>query len=479
MQCETVVLSADDQQRVHAESLRILSQVGVRFHGDQALPLLKAQGARVSLDDRRAWIPGELVEEALRTAPRRVTFQARNPAYDFPTPSTWTGLGMDGTAAFAIDFETGERRYGTRKDIERALRVFQAMDLAVLAWAPVAASDAPAASRPLHEFLTMLRFCSKHGEHELHRVDQAPYLAEALIAIQGSEQAVRENKIASLIYCPVAPLVHDGAMLDAYLELGALDLPVMVMPMPVAGTTGPAGLFSNVAMANAETLSAIVVYQLAHPGRPMGYSNAIGVMDFSTGSFLAGSPETALQSAALIAMGRSYGLPTTSTGCSTDAKEPGAQAVLEKTMSALSDVLAGADIIIGIGEVDCSQALVLEQIVIDNEIGHVCQRLRRGIETGPAVSLFDDVADVGPGGHFLKCKSTRQAARSGIFAPLALTDRHPYEAWSALGRPSMYTAARAKVEEILAGPVVDPLPDGVDGCLAEILRDADEKLRDE
>jgi trimethylamine--corrinoid protein Co-methyltransferase len=268
-------------------------------------------------------------------------------------------------------------------------------------------------------------------------------------------------------------------MLDAYLELGQLDLPVMIMPMPVAGTTGPASLYSNTLLANTENLSALVVFQLAHPGRPMVYSNAVGVVDFTTGNFLAGSSETALQSAALISMGRHYQLPTTSTGCACDAKEPGPQAVLEKTISAILDYLAGSDMIIGIGEVDCSQLLVLEQMIVDNEIGHRCQRVRMGIDTSEAKRLIADIAQVGPGGHFLKSKNTRQAARSGEFTMPGLIDRHPYEAWVDLGRPSIYSAARARVTEILEGPVVDPLPDDVVAKLDEILRRADAELKEE
>jgi trimethylamine--corrinoid protein Co-methyltransferase len=406
-------------------------------------------------------------------------FDARNPALRFDMPSAWTGMGMDGTAAFTLDAQTGARRYGTLKDIEQAMRVLQALDLAVMAWPPTCASDAPAPSRPLHEFVAMLRHCSKHGEHELHRLDQVPYLVEALSAIQGSEAAIRRDKIASLIYCPVAPLVHDGPMLDAYLELGSLDLPVMIMPMPVAGTTGPASLYSNVLLANAETLSALVVFQLAHPGRPMVYSNAIGVVDFATGGFLAASPETVLQSAALTSMGRFYNLPTTTTGCASDAKEPGAQAVLEKTVSALPAYLANADMVIGIGLIECSQCLVLEQMVVDHEIGRRCQRLRQGLDTGQGRDLYDDLVAIGPGGHFLARKSTRQAARSGEFTLPGLTDRHPYEAWVDMGRPSIYSAARERVREILEGPVVDPLPDGVSAALDDILRRADAELKED
>ena len=124
----------------------------------------------------------------------------------------------------------GERRYGTSLDIEAALRIFQRMDMGVMVWAPTCAEDQPAKIRALFEFFCMARNCSKHGEHELHRVEQVPYLVEGLSAIMGSEDALRKSLAYSLIYCPVAPLTHDGEMLDAYLELGEVGLPVTACP---------------------------------------------------------------------------------------------------------------------------------------------------------------------------------------------------------------------------------------------------------
>jgi trimethylamine--corrinoid protein Co-methyltransferase len=371
------------------------------------------------------------------------------------------------------DFITGERRYGIKQDIEDGLRVFQQMDMGVLAWAPSAASDCPAQARALHEFFAMIQACSKHGQHELHRVEQVPYLIEGLEVIEGSAENVKTRKNYSLIYCPVAPLTHDGEMLDAYLELGSLDMPVMIMPMPVNGTTGPASLFSNIALANAEMLSSIVVFQLAHPGRPLIYSSATGTLDFRSGGYLAGNPEMALQSAALTELGHFYHLPTTAAGCTSDAKQPGPEAVLEKLITTLPNLMVGADIIIGMGEIESDQNLVLEQLVVDNEIAHLCERLVAGLDTAPEKDLFDDILQVGPGGNYLKRRSTRQASRSAEFYLPRLIDRHGYEAWLNLGKPSMYSTARQKVQEILASPAVDPLPEDVQGKLDDILRRAE------
>jgi trimethylamine--corrinoid protein Co-methyltransferase len=246
--------------------------------------------------------------------------------------------------------------------------------------------------------------------------------------------------------------------------------------MPVAGSTGPASLFANVCVANAEVLSAIVVYQLAHPGRPLIYSNATGTMDFRTGAFLGGTAEMGLMSAALIEMGRHYGLPATSAGCTSDAREPGPQAVFEKLITTLPPVLAGADIVVGLGEIEGDQDLVLEQLLVDAEIARACERIARGVDVDADAAFLADVDEVGPGGHFLVQRTTRAAARGDEFFVPALAPRVSHEAWLQLGRPSMYAAARDQVREILSGPVLDPLPDAVADDIARILAAADGDL---
>jgi trimethylamine--corrinoid protein Co-methyltransferase len=469
-------LSEEEQHRIHEDSLRILAEVGVKFRGETALPLLQKHGASVDWDSQIARLPREMVAEALALAPNNFVLGARNPAYNYALPSPVTRYCIDGTAAFVLDFESGQKRYGTTRDIRDSLRVFQQMDMGIMAWAPTVASDAPAGSRVLHEFFGIMTSTSKHGQHEVHHRSQVPYLVEGLKAIAGGDAELRKSHIYSLIYCPVAPLMHDGDMLDAYLELGEWDLPVMVLPMPITGTTGPASLFSNLCLANAESLSSIVVFQLAHPGRPVIYSSATGSADFRSGAYLCGTPEMGLQSAALVTMGRFYNLPATSAGCSSDAKEPGAEAILDKMLTSVPPVCAGSDIIVGTGEIEGDQLLILEQLVVDNELGRLCQRLYGGVDGSPATELFEDIAHVGPGGHFLGSRNTRRAAHTDEFFMSKLMDRHPYEAWINLGRPGMYMNAREQVKSILAGPLVDPLPEPVLATLDDILASADKEL---
>jgi trimethylamine--corrinoid protein Co-methyltransferase len=476
MRLTAQLLSKDEQNRIHEMSIRILEEVGIRFHGDRAPRILLQNGIKFNSDDKIAKIPREFVRQALDTAPKSFVMGARNPTHNFSLPLPHTRYVIDGTAAFALDFDTGERRYGTSKDIENALRIFQSMDMGVMAWAPTCAADVPAHIRALYEFLCMARYSSKHGQHELHRVEQVRFLEEGLIAIMGSEDELRKSNAYSLIYCPVAPLTHDGQMLDAYLELGEVGLPVTCMPMPVNGTTGPASLYSNIALANAEMLSSMVIFQLAHPGRPIIFSSATATVDFRSGAYLAGVPEMSLQTTALTEMGKFYGFPTSGAGFTTDAKQAGPEAVIEKFVTTLPPVLAGTDILIGFGELESDQLLVLEQIVVDNEIAHLIQRLAEGVDSSAEKDLFDDIARIGPGGHFLAARSTRNAARSTEFYTSRLFDHHSYESWVELGKPTIYSRARETVKDILAQPMVDPLPDEVSDKIDRILRRAEKEI---
>jgi len=89
----------------------------------------------------------------------------------------------------------------------------------------------------------------------------------------GEDKTRAGRDIYSVVYCTVSPLCHDEEMLEANIELCKYKVPVVAMPMPAAATTGPASLYSNVAMSNAEALSALVMFELTEPGMPFIYSS--------------------------------------------------------------------------------------------------------------------------------------------------------------------------------------------------------------
>ena len=467
-------LSPDEQQIIHDESIRILEEVGALFHSKKALGILAKNGAKVDHESGIARIPAEMVNHALETAPKSFICGARAAEKDFALPSTFSGYVLDNGGIFTRDFRTGERRKASEQDHYEFLRVFDEMELATMVWGTSVQTPEP--YNTVRTILTSYMHSSLHVQDELGDPAEVPYIIEGLEAILGSADAVRERKIFSVVYCTLAPLAHEGHMCDAYLDLIEYEQPICIFPMPGAGSTGPASLFSNIAMGNAEALSSLVLFQMARPGCPLIFGDASGSTNFFTGGFLEGSPEMLLQTAARGEMARFYSLPNEQAGCLTDAKEHGPQAIMEKMATTLPLVMNGVDLVQGPGALETSNMMTLEQIVVDDEIACYCKRIRDGIDVSAAKNYFDDIKEVKPGGHFLIQMNTVKACRSEEFMAPALCDRSTYEKWDDIGRPDMYGKAKERVEEILASPQKNPLPDEVIGKLEDIMRRADEAL---
>jgi len=469
-------LSSEEQQAIHDDSLKILQEIGALFHSDRALDVLAKNGAHVDRDSKIAKIPEEMVKAALKTAPKSFVLGARVPENDFALPSTFSGYVLDNGGIFTRDFHTGERRNANFQDHKNFLRVFDEMKLAAVVWG-TSVHEFPPHSAGIRTDLTSYIYSSLHIQDELGKPEEVPYIIEGLEAILGSADAVKERKIYSVVYCTLAPLVHEGHMCDAYLDLIQYHQPICLFPMPCAGSTGPASLYSNIAQGNAEALSSLVLFQMAEPGCPIIFGDASGSTDFASGNFLEGSPEMVLQTAARGEMARFYELPNEQAGCLTDAKAHGAQAILEKVVTTLPLAMGGADLIQGPGALETSNMMTLEQIVVDDEIACFCKRIRDGIDVSAAKDYFEDIKEVKPNGHFLMQSNTLTACRSSEFMMSALCDRGTFEEWVSLGRPDIYDRAKERVEEILALPQKNPLSDDVIGKLEEIMRRADDELK--
>jgi len=478
MQLQCQILSEDERQIIHQQSIRILNEVGAQFHSQKARQILKGHGAKVDEDSKIVKIPEELVKQALATAPSAFTLGARVPERNFALPAKRFGYVLDNGGIFVRDFKTGERRVSNYQDNIDLLRVYDEMEFASVVWTTTI-NEYDQSSAKVKAAIASYMYSSLHIQDEMERPEEVPFVLEALEAILGSEDAVRERKIYSVVYCTLPPLGHEGQMCDAYLEMLDYEIPICLYPMPSAGSTGPASLFSNIALANAEALSGLVLFQLAKPGTPIIMGDAPGSTDFRTGNFLEGSPEMVLQAGARGEMARFYNLPNEQAGCLCEANEHGPQAVMEKFVTTLPLVLNGTDLIQGPGGLNTSNMMTLEQIVVDDEIARMCQRLREGVDTSPEKNYFEDIKAVGPGGHFLRQRNTRAAARSSEFVKPELVDRNPYEGWVELGRPDLYDKAKVKVEEILASPQKNPLPDDVIEKLEGIMRKAEVGLKED
>jgi len=465
------ILDRPSLDRIHWATLHVLEKVGVQVDSASCRELLKDSGCVVDEKTRIAKIPSHLVQEALNKKKGVITLAARNPKYDARLDMVRSHICANGNGAVAVDFETGERKSSTKEDLRKSTVICDHLKNVHIHWPMVSSTDQHPSVVHLHDLECSFNNTEKHVMYETGVTQEdAKHLVAMGYAAAGGEKEYRQRPIASALQCTYAPLQHDAGVMDAGIEFAKGGVPLVYFCMPQPGATGPASLAGSVVVGNAEVLSALVMTQLAAPGSAVIYGLGIAPLDMSTTVRAGGSPEHALCSAMGTELAHYYGMPSC-VGVSATAKVPGEQACIETFTGVSGPLLAGADLMCGIGLLEDSSCLYLEQIVVDDEIVEVIARMCKGEVVTDDTLALDVIEKVGVGKNFLAQKHTMQHFRTDHFRP-GLIDRRSYDAWSADGSKSLTDKAREKVRWILANHKVPPLEADKEKRLLEIIEKA-------
>jgi trimethylamine--corrinoid protein Co-methyltransferase len=457
MRAQLKILSADERTEIHERSLKLLANTGLHVMSARARVLLAGAGAEVNETTERVCFPRTLVEECLQLAPRKYKLGGRRPGWDLEMNSGECSLLADGGAVSVMDWETGEIRPGTFDDWLKATHLIDALNDIGCYWNMV---EGGLASDSLGDYVAywrnLFKNCSKHIQDSTPSIEKSRLLLEILQIVFGDKSAIRQTHPISLILCPMSPLVMDDVYTDAYLELAGWDMPVALMPMPLMGATGPASMISNILAANCEALAALCLVQAAEPGAPVLYAPIPQSIEPYTWRYTGGAVENSIFGAAMTEMGREYGLPVEAATGGTDQYYPGAQASYERAINWTLPTIAWPDILVGPGLLGGSTILCIEQMVMDVEIFRRCSRLYEGIPSDADRWLDGVMAEAGPGGNFLKQRSTMKAVRDGRWYLSEMGFHDTYEKWAEAGMPDIIDEIQDVVEDILKD--YQPLP---------------------
>ncbi len=465
------ILSDGDLNRIHWGTLHILEKVGVQVDSVACRKLLKDNGCEVDEKTRIARIPSHLVEEALAKKKSSITLAGRNPKFDAKLDMNHSYMTANGNGAVTVDFESGKRRPSMKKDVANSSKIIDTLENVHIHWPMVSSTDQHPSTVHLHDFDASLNNTEKHVMYETGvTVSDARTLTEMGYVAAGGEKEYRRRPLSSCLQCTYAPLQHDAGVMDASLEFAKAGVPLVFFGMPQPGATGPATLVGSLVVGNAEVLSALTMIQLASPGAAVIYGMGNAPLDMRTTIRAGGSPEHAISSAMATELAHHYGMPSC-VGVSATAKEPGDQAVMEYYTGCVGPLLAGADLMCGVGLLEDSSCLFYEEIVIDDEIIGAIARLIRGEWADDETMALDVIEKVGPGKNFLAQRHTMTHMRTEFFMP-NLIDRRSFDAWSQAGSKSVRDRAREKVKDILANHKVPPLDAAIQKKLDAIIEKA-------
>jgi trimethylamine--corrinoid protein Co-methyltransferase len=453
-------LTRHDIERIHEHSLDLLERVGIDYKTPRALEVLEKLGCPVDYDRTWASLPRDLVEWAIRQAPRVVRLCARDPARDVILDGRRPHHTTDSQGTEAIDLETGERRNSTAEDLRRMLLFADALDMVEIVNVTVTASDVPAHVRTIRHFAMAFTQTSKHVRTGVLHAGQVPFLVELVQAATGSAEF---RPIFSVVDCTISPLMHDGPMTEACIELAKLRVPIMVYPMPLAGGTSPATLGSTVLLHNVELLSGLVLFQAVNPGAPIIYGTGASQLDMHTGRY-GGSADGCGLGLALGEIAHFYNLPVNLGGLDTASYDLDAQYGYEAATGCLLSYLAGGDEIYSIGLLGSAQILSLDKMVYDNHMARQIEIMVRPVLTDEEHLQADLIKRVGIGGTYLTQRETRDFTKSE-YVPM----------WPPSGKTAM-EVVHEEALDILHNHQPPPLPAGAADKIEAIVAEADKAL---
>jgi trimethylamine--corrinoid protein Co-methyltransferase len=147
------------------------------------------------------------------------------------------------------------------------------------------------------------------------------------------------------------------------------------------------------------------------------------------------------------------------------------QAGVEKTLTALTPALAGANIIYGLGMLEMGVTFCFHQLLMDADVADMIKFSLVGVPVSDATLSVDLIREIGHSGNFLSHKNTfvNRKIQSGP----ALIDRNMRGRWEERGATTMTDRAKVKLKDILATHKPPELPAEARAKIRAIVNEAE------
>lgn len=465
------ILSEEEKVKIHHAALEVLERTGMDIFHEESIEILSSAGASVA-NKTRVRIPTFLVQEALNSAPSRVTIYNRDGApYLYLCDDNFYFMASPGCLNI-IDSQTQERRPITYEDVCHYAKIVDSLsDIEMIGSWMITLQPEIIADR-------------YQAEAIISNTSKPFYLAP--LSIEGLQDVISMCSIACggidvlskkpffvTAANPIPPLRIPELSCQKLLTIVEKGLPIIFNPMILVGATGPIDLYGSLILLIANNLAELVLSQRKKRGAPVILGGVGSAMDMRTGQMCYEGPELNLLCGALAEMGHFYGLPVWGTGGCSSSKILDAQAAADVSSSLIFSILTGANLIHDVGFLENGLTSSFEIQFLCNEMISMVRHLTKGLAVGNTVEALDLIDRIGVDGHYLTTPETFDRFRQ-IWTP-GLTDRQTYSSWMESGGLSMQDRMHAKVEETLRNYHPKELDQGITKEMREIVEAAEKK----
>jgi len=418
--------------------------------------MLKQAGALVKGELVR--VPECLVKECLARAPNGFQLYDRQGRPGLEVAGRNSYYGTSTASPNTQDALSQEIRPTRVADIALAARVSDALDNIDWVMPMGSSQDVPPLAADVYEFEAVVRNTTKPIVFIGYSARGSEIVFEMAAEVAGGLENLQARPFVALYPEPISPLVFPGEVVDRILLAAGLNLPQIPGTSVQPGGTAPVTMAGAVAQLTAEALMSLVLAQLKRPGCPCALSGNFGILDMRTALMGLSGPEMSLGLAAQAEVAQSFDLPTWGLAGATDSKSLDSQAGAEAAFSLLAQTLAGLNLIHDCGYMDAGMICSVHQLLLSDELIGMTKRFVRGIEVNRETLALEEVAQVGPGGHFLQRTHTADRFRQELWRP-RLMNRQAYDVWQREGSKDLAARIQEEVRRIVESHRPEPLPD--------------------
>jgi trimethylamine---corrinoid protein Co-methyltransferase len=461
-------LTPEQIQQIIEEAIAVLGDPGVRVQNGSGLKLLAESGAQVDFTHQIAHIPDSLIQDTLQTTPHEFYLYSLDgqPAVRYGGDEIHFDPGS--AAVTILDADTGLQRSPDTADYVRFTQLVETLPQYDAQSTAFVCRDVPEGIGDLYRLYLALLFTRKPIVTGAFGIETWWVMWELLCTVAGGEAALADRPLAVFDVCPSPPLLWSDLTCQNLIDCARKKVPAELVSMPLAGATAPVTLAGAVVQHAAESLSGLVIHQLANPGAPLVWGGAPAAFDMREGTPPMGDVNTWLMDCAYIEVGKSLGLPTHTYMGASDAKLLDVQSGFESAGGAFLAALSGANMISGAGMLDYLRCQSFEKLVLDAEVIAMAKRLSKGIEFHDQPIAVDLMRKMGHKAGYLANSHTQRWFRKEFHLPSPVVDRSSWDGWQKKGSKSAVQRATEYIEHLLQSYRPSPLPDDVRQELKDI-----------
>jgi len=451
-------------EQIHLASLEILARTGVDVHDEAARDLLIKGGA--SADGKRVRIPEFMVSIALSMASKRINLFDREGKASMRAGGYRSYFGGGSDCLNILDHRTGERRKALLKDVKEASTLMDALpeiDFVMSAFLP---EDVDQRIYDRYQMEVMINNTTKPIVFVTPDFEGCVAAVEMCEIVAGGAQAFQRRPFAACYINVTSGLVANGEALQKCMYLAEKGLPQLYIPLNAGGVNSPVTTAGCMASMNAGALLGIVLAQLVRPGAAIAYPGWNGgPYNLKT---MVGNYVLADEQGVPTSMGKYYDLPVFGLGGSTDSKVLDQQCGFEATLSLVTALLHGANIVHDVGFMDSGLQGSLQLIAICDDILGFLRAATAGVPVSDETLALDVIDELGPTGNFLDHEHTLRHFKEPYYSKLA--DKNPFSVWEKRGASTMEARAAGAIDDLLANHKPEPLPDDIQADLKKLVQ---------